>query len=196
MDITERKNIETALRESEERFREVTEHIQEVFWLSDTLKNEVLYVSPAYESIWGRSCESLYRSPRSWLEAIHPEDLERVLEAALTKQAVGTYDAEYRIVRPDGSIRWIRDRAYPVHDSSGAVCRIAGVADDITDHKKAEEELQRVRHELERRVEERTAALQASQQRLEMAFHGAGLASWDWHIETGVFSFKIGRAHV
>lgn len=190
MDITERKNIETALRESEERFREVTEHIQEVFWLSDTLKNEVLYVSPAYESIWGRSCESLYRSPRSWLEAIHPEDLERVLEAALTKQAVGTYDEEYRIVRPDGSIRWIRDRAYPVHDSSGAVCRIAGVADDITDHKKAEEELQRVRHELERRVEERTAALQASQQRLEMAFHGAGLASWDWHIETGVFSFN------
>lgn len=190
MDITERKNIETALRESEERFREVTEHIQEVFWLSDTLKNEVLYVSPAYESIWGRSCESLYRSPRSWLEAIHPEDLERVLEAALTKQAVGAYDEEYRIVRPDGSIRWIRDRAYPVHDSSGAVCRIAGVADDITDHKKAEEELQRVRHELERRVEERTAALQASQQRLEMAFHGAGLASWDWHIETGVFSFN------
>lgn len=190
MDITERKNIETALRESEERFREVTEHIQEVFWLSDTLKNEVLYVSPAYESIWGRSCESLYRSPRSWLEAIHPEDLERVLEAALTKQAVGTYDEEYRIVRPDGSIRWIRDRAYPVHDSSGAVCRIAGVADDITDHKKAEEELQRIRHELERGVEERTAALQASQQRLEMAFHGAGLASWDWHIETGVFSFN------
>jgi PAS domain S-box-containing protein len=190
VDITERKKIETALRESEERFREVTEHIQEVFWLSDTLKNEVLYVSPAYESIWGRSCASLYRSPRSWLEAIHPEDLERVLEAALTKQAVGNYDEEYRIVRPDGSIRWIRDRAFPVHDSSGAVCRIAGVADDITDHKKAEEELQRIRHELERRVEERKAALQASQQRLEMAFHGAGLASWDWHIETGAFSFN------
>lgn len=190
MDITERNKIETALRESEEQFRQVTEHIQEVFWLSDTLKNEVLYVSPAYASIWGRSCESLYRSPRSWLEAIHPEDRERVWEAALTKQAAGTYDEEYRIVRPDGSVRWIRDRAFPVHDSSGAVSRIAGVADDITEHKRAEEELQRVRHELERHVQERTAALQASQQRLEMAFHGASLASWDWHIESKAFSFN------
>jgi two-component system sensor kinase len=190
VDITDRKRIETALRESEERFRQVTDYIQEVFWLSDTAKNEVLYISPAYESIWGRSCESLYRSPRSWLEAIHPEDRARVLQAALTKQIVGTYDEEYRIVRPDGSTRWIRDRAFPVHDSAGAVCRIAGMADDITDRKRSEEELERVRHELERRVDERTAALQASQERLEMAFHGAGLASWDWDIETGAFSFN------
>ena len=190
VDSTERKKIETAILEREEQFRQVTERIQEVFWLSDTLKNEVLYISPAYESIWGRSCESLYRSPRSWLEAIHPEDRERVLQAALTKQTEGTYDEEYRIVRPDGSTRWIRDRAFPVRDSAGAVRRIVGVADDITDRKKAEEELQRIRHELERGVEERTAALQASQQRLEMAFHGAGLASWDWHIETGAFSFN------
>jgi PAS domain S-box-containing protein len=186
----ERHKIEEALRESQERFRQVTEHIQEVFWLSDTLKNEVLYVSPAYESIWGRSCESLYSAPRSWLEAIHPEDRDSVLKAALTKQAVGSYDEEYRIVRPDGSIRWIRDRAFPIHDSSGAVCRIAGVADDITDHRKADEELQRIRLDLERRVEERTAALQASQQRLEMAFHGAGLASWDWEMETGAFTYN------
>jgi two-component system sensor kinase len=190
VDITERKRVETALRESEEHFRQVTEHIQEVFWLSDTRKNEVIYVSPAYASIWGQSCESLYRSPHSWLEAIHPEDRERVWEAALTKQAMGTYDEEYRIVRPDGSTRWIRDRAFPIHDSSGAVCRIAGVADDITEHKKAQGELQRIRHELERRVDERTAALQASQQRLEMAFHGAGLASWDWHLESGALSFN------
>ena len=190
VDNTERKKIETALRESEEQFRQVTEHIQEVFWLSDTLKNEVLYISPAYEAIWGRTCESLYRSPRSWLEAIHPEDRARVLEAALTKQAAGTYDEEYRIVRPDGSTRWIRDRAFPVHDSAGAVCRIAGVADDITERKKSEEELERIRHELEHSVEERTVALQASQQRVEMAFHGAGLASWDWHIESGAFSYN------
>jgi PAS domain S-box-containing protein len=190
VDITDRKRMETALRESEEQFRQVTEHIQEVFWLSDTLKNEVLYISPAYESIWGRSCQSLYRSPRSWLEAIHPQDRERVLEAALTKQTLGIYDEEYRIIRPDGSTRWIRDRAFPIHDDSGAVCRIAGVADDITERKKTEEELERVRQELERGVEERTAALQASQQRLEMAFHGAGLASWDWHIKTGAFSFN------
>jgi two-component system sensor kinase len=190
VDITDRKRMETALRESEERFRQVTEHIQEVFWLSDTLKNEVLYISPAYEWIWGRSCESLYRSPRSWLEAVHPDDRDRIFQAALTKQVLGTYDEEYRIIRPDGSTRWIRDRAFPVHDSSGAVRRIAGVADDITNRKRTEDELQRVHHELERRVEERTAALQASQERLEMAFHGADLASWDWNINNGAFSFN------
>ena len=190
IDITDRKKVEIALRESEEQFRQVTEHIQEVFWLSDTLKNEVLYVSPAYESIWGRSCQSLYQSPRSWLEAINPEDRDRVLQAALTKQAAGTYDEEYRILRPDGATRWIRDRAFPVRDRDGSVRRIVGVADDITDRKKVEEELQGIRHELERRVEERTAALLTSQQRLEMAFHGAGLASWDWQIKTGAFSFN------
>ena len=190
VDTTERKQIETALRESEEQFRQVTEHIQEVFWLSDVSKNAIIYVSPAYESIWSRSCESLYGSPRSWLEAIHPDDRERVLEAALTKQVVGTYDEEYRIVRPDGSIRWIRDRAFPVQDASGSVWRIAGVADDITERKTVEERLQRAYDELEHRVAERTAALQESQQRLEVAINGANLASWDWNIESGAVRFN------
>ena len=190
VDITDRNRIEKALRESEEQFRQVTEHIQEVFWLSDTAKNAVLYISPAYESIWGRSCESLYLSPRSWLDAIHPDDRERVLEAALTKQVIGTYDEEYRIVRPDGSIRWIRDRAFPVRDGSGSVSRIAGVADDVTERRKVEEELRQAHDQLERRVMERTAALQESQQRLEMAFHGAGLASWDWNIKSGAVTYN------
>jgi len=190
VDITERNRIVRALQESEEQFRQVTEHIQEVFWLSDTAKNVVLYISPAYESIWGRSRESLYLSPRSWLDAIHADDRERVLHAALTKQVLGQYDEEYRIVRPDGSIRWIRDRGFPVRDGSGSVSRIAGVADDITERKKVEEELQKARNQLERRVSERTTALQESQQRLEMAFHGAGLASWDWNIETGAVIYN------
>lgn len=190
VDVTERNQIERALRESEEKFRQVTEHIQEVFWLSDTSKNAILYISPAYESIWGRSCESLYLSPRSWLESIHPDDRERVLAGALTKQAVGTYDEEYRIVRPDGSIRWIRDRAFPVRDGSGSVSRIAGFADDVTDRKRVEEQLQHAHDQLERRVIERAAALQESQQRLEMAFHGAGLASWDWNVETGAVVYN------
>jgi PAS domain S-box-containing protein len=190
VDITERNRIEMALRESEEQFRQVTGHIQEVFWLSDASKSAILYVSPAYESIWGRSCASIYLSPRSWLEAIHPDDQARVLEAALTKQVAGTYDEEYRIVRPDGSIRWIRDRAFPVRDASGLVSRIAGIADDITERKKVEAELQQAHDQLERRVAERTAALQESQQRLEMAFHGAGLASWDWNVETGAVIYN------
>lgn len=138
-----RERSDRALRESELRFRQLTENIREVFWLTDPAKNRMLYVSPGYEQVWGRSCESLYRSPRDWVEAIHPEDRARVLEAAQTRQVRGEYDEEYRIVRPDGSVRWIRDRAFPVADNSGGISRIAGVAEDITERKRAEESLRR-----------------------------------------------------
>ena len=131
-DITEWKKAEMAMQESEERFRQVVEIIKEVFWLSNPEKTQILYISPGYETIWGRTCESLYAFPRTWLDAIHPEDRDRVLEAALTKQVSGDYDEKYRIVRPDSSIRWIRDRAFPVRDESGMVYRIAGIAEDIT----------------------------------------------------------------
>ncbi|MBI2428042.1 MAG: PAS domain S-box protein [Ignavibacteriales bacterium] len=137
-DITERRKIEDALSESTERFREMTENIREVFWLSDAVEKTMLYVSPAYESIWGQSRESLYTSVGDWLKAIHTEDHERITDAQ-AKQIAGTYDEMYRIVRPDGSIRWIHDRAYPVKDDRGNVYRIAGVAEDITEQQKNEE---------------------------------------------------------
>ncbi|WP_395751219.1 PAS domain S-box protein [Prosthecobacter sp.] len=140
--ITERKMAEEALRESEERFRQIAETIQEVFWITDTSKQKVLYVSPAYERIWGRSCESLQTNPQNWLEAIHPADRDRVLHAAVTKQADGTYDEEYRVIRPDGSLRWIHDRAFPVHDGHGEAYRVVGVAQDITEHKGSRDRLQ------------------------------------------------------
>lgn len=130
-----------AIAESEERFRQVTAAIDQVFWLSDSDKNQVLYVSPAYERIWGRTCDSLRASPRNWMEAIHPDDRARVMTAAIDRQALGTYDEEYRILRPDGSERWIRDRAFPIPDSTGKVTRIAGVADDITERKKLQRDL-------------------------------------------------------
>src|SRR5919108_3133593 len=115
-DISRLKQAEESLRESQERFRQLAENIREVFWLTDPVKNQMIYISPGYEQVWGQTCQNLYASPRSWLEAIHPDDRERVLEAALTKQVRGQYDEEYRIVRPDGSIRWIRDRAFPIRD--------------------------------------------------------------------------------
>ncbi|MBI4402503.1 MAG: PAS domain S-box protein, partial [Nitrospirae bacterium] len=139
--FVERKRAEAALRESQEQFRQLAENIREVFWMTDPEKNRMIYISPGYEDIWGRSCESLYASPRSWLEAIHPDDRDRVLASALTKQVGGEYDEEYRIVRPDGLIRWIQDRAFPIRDRSGAVYRIAGIAEDISERVQAQEAL-------------------------------------------------------
>jgi PAS domain S-box-containing protein len=140
-EVTEQLQAEQALRESDQRFRELAEAIREVFWLTDPSKGVMLYISPAYETIWGRSCQALYDSPRDWLDAIHPEDRERVILAATTKQAAGTYDEEYRIVRPDGTVRWIRDQAFPVLNAEGRVVRLAGVAEDVTARRQLEAQL-------------------------------------------------------
>ncbi|MDR3377335.1 MAG: PAS domain S-box protein, partial [Verrucomicrobiae bacterium] len=136
-DITERKKVQAALEASEERFRQMAGHIQQVFWMSNVEKNEIIYVSPAYEEIWGRSCASLYELPGSWLEAIHPEDRKQVAERAQLHQISGEYNEVYRVVRPDGSMRWIQDRAFPIRDAAGNIYRIVGVADDITHRKQA-----------------------------------------------------------
>ncbi len=133
LDVTERKRAEEKLRASEERFRELAETIEDVFWITDPANTRILYVSPAYEKIWGRSCQSLRDRPHSWLEVIHPEDRDRVLHAATRRMLAGIYDVEYRIVRLDGQVRWIRDRAFPVRHAGGQVERILGVARDITE---------------------------------------------------------------
>jgi len=140
-DISPQKQVEEERREIAIRFRQVTENIREVFWLVEATDHEILYVSPAYEQVWGRSLQALHASAHDWLDAIHPDDRGRVLEAEQTKQLTGEYDEQYRIVRPDGAVRWIRDRAFPVQDASGKIVRIAGVAEDITERKQAEEEI-------------------------------------------------------
>ncbi|HVT81592.1 MAG TPA: PAS domain S-box protein, partial [Phycisphaerae bacterium] len=139
-DITKRKQQELALRETTERLREIAENIHEVFWVTDPAKNQMLYISPGYEKIWGRTCRSLYESPHAWLDAIHPDDRQRVREAAEMKQPRGEYDETYRITLPDGVQRWIHDRAFPVRDAGGNICRIVGVAEDITQQRKLEEQ--------------------------------------------------------
>jgi PAS domain S-box-containing protein len=137
-EVTARRQAETQLRESEERFRQLTDNIQEVFWMRDIQTGQVLYISPAFETIWQRSCDSIYEDQTLWIESIHPEDRDRVQNAMQTHQADRL---EYRIVKPDGSIRWIRDRAFPIHDATGQIYRVAGVAEDITQIKQQEDRL-------------------------------------------------------
>lgn len=132
------------LQFSEQRFRQLAESITEVFWLTTPEKDKMLYVSPGYEAIWGRTCVSLRDDPRSWLEAIHVEDRERVMHAAMNKQMNSTYDEEYRIVRPDGTVRWIHDRAFPIRNADNRIYRIAGIAEDITPRKEFEETLRKL----------------------------------------------------
>jgi len=124
----------------EQQFRQLSGNIQAVFWISDPDGRVKQYVSPGYEEIWGQTCASLQHDPRSWLQSIHPEDQSRVAEA-LVKQVWGEYDEEFRVERPDGSIRWVHDRAFPVRDQSGKVTRIVGIAADITKEKQTEEQL-------------------------------------------------------
>lgn len=147
-DTTEQKRAEQALRESEQRFRELAENTREVFWLGDSENTQMLYVSPAYEIVWGRSCASLYSAPKSWMDAVYLEDKKRVVATMSKRSPKGPYDITYRIVRPDGSIRWIRDRGFPVQDKSGTVVRPAGIAEDITESKEAEEALHKVNRQL------------------------------------------------
>jgi diguanylate cyclase (GGDEF)-like protein/PAS domain S-box-containing protein len=126
------------LRASELQFRQMAENIRDIFYLVDAKSNRILYVSPAFETISGRSCDTLIASPASWIASIHPED--RAAAEASIRQAVpaGQFKIEYRMQRPDGSIRWIESRGFPVQDDAGQLVRVAGVAKDITEHREAQ----------------------------------------------------------
>jgi len=161
-----RHQAEQALRISEERFRQLAENMQEIFWVTDVATRTLLYVSPTYATITGRTCESLYASPETWMEIIHPDDRERAIMATEKGVTEGAYDEVYRIVRPDGATRWIRQRGFPVVNAAGEVYRMVGTAEDITQHKQAEEAL--------RESEAQLAAAQAL----------AKLGSWELDLTT------------
>ncbi len=168
-EISDRKQVEEALRESEERFRQLAENIRQVFFLVSST-GEMLYISPAYEQIWHKSCQSLYLNPRSWLELVHPEELAKIT-AALDRQIHnGTdFDEEYRIIRSDGQRRWIRARYFPIYDQVGKVYRFAGIAEDITAGKQTQQQLQhlsQLQQEKAQQLEATLCQLQQAQSQL------------------------------
>ncbi len=168
--ISMRKQAEAARQESEERYRQLAENIREVFWISSADLSQIVYVSPEYEQVWGRTCESLYKAPTSFLDSIHPEDCERII-AALPQQLHGEFAEEYRIVQPNGTVRWIRARAFPVRNEFGEVYRIAGLAEDITERKQAEEKLFLSQEQLKSLISELSLTEERERQRLAMELH-------------------------
>lgn len=146
LDITDRKQAEAALRESEEKQRHITENIKEVFWLRNADNDRLIYINPVYEKIWGRSCQSLYDAPNSFTDSIVEDDKPVFFHKMNQYRDSGQFDMEYRITTPDGNIRWVHAQSFPVRDNNGQVIRHAGRAVDITENKLAESERKRVTH--------------------------------------------------
>jgi len=144
VDIDQRKRTEQALRENQEIFQQIVENIREVFFICALDYSQILYISPAYEQIWGRSRDSLYRQPQSWLDAVHPEDRNRVVSALERQPQEQPFCQEYRIIRPDGSIRWIFDRTALLADENGQLYRVTGIAEDITERRHTEAALREI----------------------------------------------------
>lgn len=134
-----------ALRDCEFKFRMITEQIREVFYISTLADGHMHYISPAYEEIWGRTCESLYEDPHSFIDAVHLEDRAHVLSQLQAQNLNQRTEMEYRIVRPDGSVRWIHDRTFPWTETDGSVLYMAGLATDITVKRQIESELRESR---------------------------------------------------
>lgn len=159
------------LSQNKETLQQLTDNIPQVFWMTSPDKRKVIYISPAYESIWQRSCNELIESPRSWLDSVHPEDRQLVAQF-LRSQSHRSNSIEFRIIRPDGSVRIIRSKSFPVKDEKGEVLSIAGVAEDFTSEVEAEVERQENRHLLEQ-----TQSI-------------AHLGSWELNLETGRLSWS------
>ena len=135
-----------ALRESDERFRQLAENIPQMFWLAEPALERALYVSPAYETLIGRRVDGAQHRHETWITAVHEEDRDRVLEARRQRAQLGGYDIEYRIRTAAGIVRWVNDRAFPIRDGDGRVCRIAGIVSDITEAREAQERLANLAH--------------------------------------------------
>ncbi len=141
-DVTEQRAAQRALRESEQNFRQIAENVREVFWIFTPDFSEVLYMSPVYEELWGRPVAELAKNPLSFLDGVHPEDVDR-LRRAMEHIRKAMVSIEYRVVRPDGSIRWIHTRGFPVVGDDGEVYRVVGTGEDITNRRLRDQQVRR-----------------------------------------------------
>jgi len=153
-DITERKRIELAHLESEEQFRHLAENMRDVCFMGNPDPPRITYISPRYEETWGRSCQELYDRSASWIEAVHPEDQARASDSFEQCLRGVPTDVDFRVVRPDTTIRWIHARTFPVKDANGRLIRFVGIAEDVSKRKLAEMAIQEVHQQLDRAMQE------------------------------------------
>jgi PAS domain S-box-containing protein len=167
----ERKRVDAALQISEERFRRMAETTPDVMWITELEPERVVYASPSFERIWGRKVDDLYRDPHLWVEGIHPDDRFRVAEAFMSwigDRDSRNWDAEFRVVRPDGTIRWIHERGVGFANEGGPQ-RVSGISTDITERRLAE------------------AALRESEERHALAMEAARDGHWDWIVDADTY---------
>ncbi|MGP1386777.1 MAG: PAS domain S-box protein [Thainema sp.] len=162
-DITARKQAEQALRDSEEQLRQIVNGIEDAFFLKDANSGKLIYINPASEKLFQYSFQELYDHPQLWLDRVHADDRDLVLQQTQAQQQGQFADMEYRIVRPDGSVRWIWDRAFPIYNKAGAMYRYAGVNRDITEQKQALEALRASETQFRQQVEQEQLLSRISQ---------------------------------
>lgn len=165
-DITSHKLIEDNLWSSVQLFQQLVENIHQVLFVRDVKKNKIIYINPAYEKIFGRKRDRLYENPQELLDVVHPEDRERLSTKIKSTSFSETYSEEYRIIRPDGEVRWVCTRAFPLKNHLGEVYRLTGISEDITERKQAQTILQETNADLEKRVSERTKILKQTNHQL------------------------------
>ena len=177
------------------------DNIDQVFWISGIGLQRILYVSPVYERIWQRSPAELYANPRAFLDTLHPEDLDPFRTALVRQDQGGAYEIEYRILRPDGEVRWIWDRGFPVVEPDGSVLRYVGLAQDISARKQFEDEVRRLNAILEERVSQCATELETSvrqhresEGRFRDAIAASNVGLWDWNLQTDTVHFSAAFA--
>ena len=168
IDITDKKNTEQALKESENQLQEILENVDDVFYMMSGRNGGIIYINSAYEKIWKRPVAEIMKNPETWHDAIHPEDVN----SAKNLFEQGSGELQYRIILPDGSIRWIWDRMFPILDEKGEVLYLCGMAADIT----------------ERKFYEKT--LRESEATLDEAMKIAKLGTWEYDVVHDQFKFN------
>ncbi|MEB3283371.1 MAG: PAS domain S-box protein [Lyngbya sp.] len=160
-----------ARRESEEKFRQIAENLGDVFFVHSLYPPQLLYVNPAYEKIWGKSCQEYYQRHDAWLDAVHPDDRQQVLEKLNFFMKSGEVALEYRIIRETGEVRWISSKAFPLYNQQGEVYRSVGIATDTTHRKQAEEQLSKL------------------SERWQLALKSGEIAIWEWDVVNNILTW-------